>query len=240
MLSWNERNRKRYAEDADYRESVQERNRRFYAVHKEEINERRRLKYATDPEFRAKSLAYSAKERRANHLKCYGMSLLEYQLRLMLQNGACAVCRKKPKGLLCVDHCHVTGKVRGLLCRKCNSALGFYGDDPKLAQAGADYLTAFYDNLKRAGEVMAATDERSETGKSSRLMRNAILLELQRERGQADEGATDMLQLIARRLVDKAAGGDRRAIKKVLDRIDGRSAPGPSDGGHGPRQVNVR
>src|SRR5262249_25053635 len=144
MLSWNERNKKRYAEDAEYRKSVQERNRCFYAAHKAEINERRRHKYATDPEFRAKSLANSAKDRRANQLNRYGMSLLEYELRLVFQNGACAICKKKSKGILCVDHCHVTGKVRGLLCKKCNSALGFCDDDPIRMQAGAGQLPAFY------------------------------------------------------------------------------------------------
>src|SRR5215470_12521045 len=233
MLSRKERDRKRYAEDPEYRKSQKERNRRFHAAHKEEINERIRFKYATDPQFRAKCLARNAKERRANHLKCYGMSLLEYQLRLMLQNGVCAICNKKPNGLLCVDHCHVTGKVRGLLCRKCNSALGFYDDDPKLAQAGADYLTAFYDSLKRTGRLMTSTDEQTETGRASRLMRKAILLELEREPGQADDGPIDNVRLIARQLVGKAAGGDIHAIKEVLDRIDGKTVPGPADAEQG-------
>ena len=87
---------------------------------------------------------------------------------------------------------------------------------------------------------MTSTADQTETGKASRLMRKAILLELQCEPGEADDGATDNLRLIARRLVAKAAAGDIQAIKEVLDRIDGKSVPGPADAEQGPRQVNIR
>jgi Recombination endonuclease VII len=240
MLSAKEKRKNRHAEDPERRKKQVESSRRYRAAHKAEINERKRRKWATDPEYRARCIATTAKCRRAKLLKRFGMSLLEYELRLALQNGACAICKKTPRGLLCIDHCHVTGKVRGLLCRKCNSALGFYDDDPKLVQAGADYLTAFYESLKKTGDVMTSTDEQTETGKASRLMRKAILLELQREPGQVHEGPIDNVRLIARQLVGKAAGGDLQAIKEVLDRIDGKSLPEPDDGGQGPRQVSIR
>ncbi len=237
MPLWKERKRKRYAEDPEYRKSMQGRSRRFHAAHKEEISERKRRRYATDPEYRAKCLASQAKGRRANLLKFrYGISLLEYELRLALQNGVCAICKKKPKGLLSVDHCHLTGKVRGLLCKKCNSALGFYEDDPNLAQAGADYLRVFYESLEPTGEFTSSIDKHAEAG---RLMRKAISFELQCEPGEADDVATDTWRLIARRLVDKAEG-DIQAIKEVLDRIDGKSVPGPGDAEQGPRQVSIR
>ena len=230
----------RYAEDPEYRERQQKNSLRYHTAHRAEIAARRRHRYATDPEYRAKYLAATAKSARANLLKRHGMSLLEYQLRLALQNGACAICGKKPNGSLCIDHCHLTGKVRGLLCHKCNSALGFYDDDPELAQAGADYLRAFYDSLEPRGDVMTSTDEQSETGRAGRLMRNAILLELECEPGEADDGATGKLRLIARRLVDKAVEGDIQAIKEVLDRIDGKSVPGPGDAEPVPRRVSIR
>jgi hypothetical protein len=49
-----------------------------------------------------------------------------------------------------------------------------------------------------------------------------------------------MLRLIARKLVRKAAEGDIQAIKEVLDRIDGKTVPGPADAEQGPRQVSIR
>src|SRR5262249_37696573 len=157
---------------------------RYQAAHRTEINAHKRHRYATDPEYRAKCRAKHARNQRASLLKRLGMSWLEYELRLILQNGACAICKKKPKYLLCIDHCHRTGKVRGLLCKPCNTGLGYYRDNPKFTQAATDYLTAFYDSLKPRGDVMTSTDEHTETGKVGRLMRKAILLELKRERGQ--------------------------------------------------------
>ena len=237
----NEYRRKRYAEDPEYRKRWLEACHRYQAAHKAEINARNRLRWATDPEHRARLLARTAKSRRIYVLRQYGISPEEYDRRLALQNGVCAICKKKPKRrLLFVDHCHRTGKVRGLLCMKCNSALGLYEDDPTLAEAATAYLRAFYESFKPRGDVMPPIDEQTETGKAGRLMRKAILLELQCEPGEADDGATDKLRLIARKLVDKVAEGDIQAIKEVLDRIDGKSVPGAGDAEQGPQQVNIR
>ena len=222
----NERKRHRWANDPEY---------------KAEINERKRRRWANDPEYLARNKATAARSRRARRLKRFGMSLLEYELRLAAQNGACAICKKTPKQrLLCIDHCHETGKVRGLLCTPCNAALGAFGDNPERMQAAMDYLTRFYAGLKPGGDVMTSTDEHTEARKAGRLMRKAILLELEREPGQPDDGPIDNVRLIARQLVGKAAGGDLQAIKEVLDRIDGKSVPGPDDAAQGPRQVSVR
>ena len=234
------RRRKRYAEDPEYRERKLESNRRYHDAHKTEINERRRRKWAADPEYRARCNAACTKNQRAKLLKRFGMSWREYELRLALQGGACAICRKEPRRrLLCIDHCHKTGKVRGLLCTPCNAALGAFADDPKRTQAATDYLTAFYESLEPGGDVVTSTDEQTEAGNAGRLMRKAILLELQCEPGAAAVAA-DKLRLIARKLVDKATEGDIQAIKEVLDRIDGKSVPGPGDGEQGPRQVSIR
>lgn len=56
----------------------------------------------------------------------------------VLQGLRCAICRRETK--LVVDHCHGTGRVRGLLCSKCNLGLGLFLDDVASIRAAADYL----------------------------------------------------------------------------------------------------
>jgi hypothetical protein len=69
----------------------------------------------------------------------YGLSMTDYEGMVLLQEGACAICGETGKPLN-VDHCHTTGVVRGLLCTKCNTALGKFGDDVKLLQKAIEYL----------------------------------------------------------------------------------------------------
>ena len=68
----------------------------------------------------------------------YGISVEEYSRMLVAQGGVCAICRtakKTGRGGLHVDHCHKTGRVRKLLCVRCNMALGvFEKHADKLAQ----------------------------------------------------------------------------------------------------------
>jgi hypothetical protein len=74
----------------------------------------------------------------------YGLSEEQYQSLLAAQQGVCAICGSKEtaklKKTLSVDHCHKTGKVRGLLCMSCNRALGYLADDPARIRAAAEYL----------------------------------------------------------------------------------------------------
>ena len=98
-------------------------------------NELRRKRYAEDLAYRQRRLALGVAYQRKYK---YGLSPKEYYALVARQGGACAICRKiKP---LCVDHCHLTGKVRGLLCRTCNSALGFWGDSPAVVRRALKYL----------------------------------------------------------------------------------------------------
>ena len=72
----------------------------------------------------------------------YGITLAQYNAMLAEQGGLCAICNKpsRMKRPLAVDHDHVTGRIRGLLCFHCNTAIGHLLDDPKLVQIAADYL----------------------------------------------------------------------------------------------------
>jgi len=72
----------------------------------------------------------------------YGIS--RYQLNEMLldQEDKCAICQiELDWRKMHVDHNHKTGKVRGLLCYKCNVALGHFNDSPAIVRAAADYMT---------------------------------------------------------------------------------------------------
>lgn len=71
----------------------------------------------------------------------------DYSALLQKQDGVCYICKKPEtkitKGVLCrlaVDHNHKTGRVRGLLCDKCNRGLGYFKDSPTLLRVAADYL----------------------------------------------------------------------------------------------------
>ena len=92
------------------------------------------------------------KEAKRNLL--YGLSPKEYKRLLAHQKGLCAICRNpethKVRGYLTslsVDHNHITGLVRGLLCRACNRAIGMLKDDPQLCENARKYLLST-DGLK--------------------------------------------------------------------------------------------
>jgi hypothetical protein len=142
MFSHRAWHKKRFAENAEYREKVRAAQRRYREKHKEKIRERRRLKLQRDPDFRERERARDREWKRQKRYKqVYGISLADYDAMLQRQDGACAICKKSNEAL-CVDHCHGCNEVRGLLCAKCNSALGFCNDSPEHLLAAAAYLLA--------------------------------------------------------------------------------------------------
>lgn len=75
----------------------------------------------------------------------YGVTPEKYQEMLDSQNGVCAVCKTKPnfdkwKKRFVIDHCHVTGRIRGLLCDACNRGIGMLKDDPSILENAIKYL----------------------------------------------------------------------------------------------------
>lgn len=98
--------------------------------------------------YRAKnSAAYQAYARKNQLKQKFRLTVEEYEALLKEQKGRCAICRKKPYDKrngkiihLSVDHDHATGKVRGLLCKRCNAAIGMLLDDPKLVVRALEYL----------------------------------------------------------------------------------------------------
>ena len=109
--------------------------------------------HARDSEARNRQLERSREYRRlnpvkyklaildCNYKKKYGITLEEYNCMLEKQNNCCAVCKDPPiKQRLHVDHNHVTGKVRGLLCQACNVSIGKMKESPELIRKLADYV----------------------------------------------------------------------------------------------------
>lgn len=76
------------------------------------------------------------------HLKRrYGISMQDYLVILESQKGVCKICGQESiRKRLSVDHCHTSGRVRGLLCERCNSILGRVKDNPIIFDNAALYL----------------------------------------------------------------------------------------------------
>lgn len=87
---------------------------------------------------------------RAGHLKRkFGITLAQYDDMFAEQQGLCAICQNPEVDVdartgrlryLAIDHCHASGSVRGLLCRRCNTALGLLEDDRERIRKMLDYL----------------------------------------------------------------------------------------------------
>lgn len=86
--------------------------------------------------------------RRKNLKRFYNITLEQFDDMLKNQNGVCAICKGPPmgKGSYHVDHYHKTGKIRGLLCHKCNIALGMVQDKIDHLEALITYLNKFSNN----------------------------------------------------------------------------------------------
>lgn len=82
--------------------------------------------------------------RKWNLKRFFGITPEQYQEMLSKQEGVCMICKEPPskrdKWVLHIDHNHVTGKIRGLLCSSCNVGLGQFKDDKELLIKAAHYL----------------------------------------------------------------------------------------------------
>lgn len=120
-----------------------------------------------DPEIvRARRLAWTQEWRKRNpdRLKAYrreaslraayGIGVEDYERMYAEQEGCCAICATYLSSLV-VDHCHTTGRVRGLLCTHCNVALGGFRDRADLLHAAASYLV---DHGGEGAKPVALTD----------------------------------------------------------------------------------
>lgn len=72
-------------------------------------------------------------------LKRYGLDHTAFESMKLEQKNRCAICNKEEVELH-IDHCHKTGKIRGLLCQKCNTGIGLLGDDLLILNKAVKYL----------------------------------------------------------------------------------------------------
>lgn len=82
----------------------------------------------------------------------YEMTPRQFDALLAMQGGRCAICGtdnpKSKHGVFHVDHCHETGRIRGILCNPCNVAIGKLGDTPEALLKVYNYLSRREDVLK--------------------------------------------------------------------------------------------
>ena len=100
----------------------------------------------------SKSRIYNPEKSREWLMRKYGISVEIYNDMLIVQEYSCAICKvhinnaykdTSKKAQLCVDHCHTTGKVRGLLCDKCNRGIGLLQDNLDTLRNAVKYLEKF-------------------------------------------------------------------------------------------------
>lgn len=125
-----ENNKIRYIKNIDKNKEL----RKIYNMNnKEKINTSRK-RYATK----------NKNQIRNNHIKSrYGITLEQYNEMFKLQEEKCLICNKHQNEFnkaFAIDHDHKTGKIRGLLCHKCNSGLGSFNDSIETLQHAIDYL----------------------------------------------------------------------------------------------------
>lgn len=136
----NKRYRDRVKGTVDFKKKQRERQRLYRS--RPEVMERQR---AWDRKYR---LTRKAWEKKSQMRTKYGLTMELFREMLETQGHRCPICGNdiaeqaggNMAATACVDHCHKTGKVRGLLCGPCNVGLGSLGDCPSRLESGARYL----------------------------------------------------------------------------------------------------
>ena len=126
------------------------RRKRWYAENRElEIGRVKAWQQANAERLNAYRREHNARPERKRALRdgyyrrTYGLSADDVDAMLAAQGGVCAICLRRPdrEASLHVDHCHSTGRIRGVLCLNCNQGIGKLGEDPETFRRAAEYLS---------------------------------------------------------------------------------------------------
>ena len=153
--------RERYATN---KERIRAAQAKYYEKNREEIRAYQseyqkthvKERVAANRKWRQANLELSSKMHRANWLKRrYGISADEWELIFSAQGNRCAICKSETPGKQNwhVDHCHDTGRVRGILCHMCNILLGSAVDDCDNLRSAIAYLIANLPNSRGEGPI---------------------------------------------------------------------------------------
>lgn len=126
----------------EYYDKNKEKIKEYYNIYNKEYRKKNKIKLDK----------YAAKYRKENKDKekerqliyYYGITLEEYNILFLEQEGCCAICcrhQSELKQSLCVDHNHETNEIRGLLCKRCNSLIGYSNDDINILNKAIEFLT---------------------------------------------------------------------------------------------------
>jgi hypothetical protein len=136
----------------DNKEKIKEKRKQYYLEHKKErliyqnnwydANKKSRKEYK-EKYYEEKKETLKKQFKRYDLKRKFGITQEEYNQMHDDQNGCCKICgrhRRNFTNALAVDHNHVTGKVRGLLCKNCNQGLGYFKDNVELLIKAIEYL----------------------------------------------------------------------------------------------------
>ena len=125
-------------------EKVRESNAKNHKKYQEKILAHKKMLYDNDPlTYQERSLKWYYNHRdkqKAQRIAKYGLSLIEYN-QLLENTKICPICNDSfNKNPPVVDHDHISGKIRGIICRMCNSGLGFFRENIDLLLNAIEYL----------------------------------------------------------------------------------------------------
>lgn len=128
-------------------ECISSRSRSYYERNKDRIKANVKAYQKANPDVNARSRAKrrsNGKRRLADVKSKYGVTEEQYAEMLERAGGVCEICGRVPSEVskkgACVDHCHDSSKVRGILCAPCNSGIGSLQDDPAVLRKAIEYL----------------------------------------------------------------------------------------------------